>query len=121
MQTTCPRCGASLERVPRSLAGRALFRRVQLCKKCGFRQRDWRVPLEASLTFVLSRYSRCIQCGSYKVRRLSGRDHIDRVSAHPLSLLLGLTMAPLYHCNPCRLQYHDWRPAHPSARTEHKS
>ena len=121
MQTSCPRCGASLDRVPRSLAGRVLFRKVQLCAKCGFRRREWRVPFETALTFTLSRYSRCIQCGSCKVRKLQERDHIDRVSAHPLSMLLGLTMAPLYHCNPCRLQYHDWRPAHPSARTEPKS
>jgi hypothetical protein len=78
------------------------------------------VPFEATLTFVLSRHSRCIQCGSYKVRRLNGRDEIDRVSAHPLSMLLGLTLAPFYHCNPCRLQYHDWRSADPAARTDHK-
>ena len=35
--------------------------------------------------------------------------------------LLALTMAPFYHCNPCRLQYHEWRPVHPSVRTESKS
>jgi uncharacterized protein with PIN domain len=121
MQTSCPRCGAPLERTPRSLVGRALFRKVQLCKKCGYRLREWRVPFEAALTFMLSRYSRCIQCGSYKVRRLTGRDEIDRVSVHPLSMLVGLTLAPFYHCNPCRLQYHDWRAVHPSAKTEPKS
>lgn len=121
MQTTCPRCGAPLDRTPRSLPGRALFRRIQQCKKCGNRLREWRVPFEASFTFALSRYSRCIQCGSYKVRRLTGRDEIDRVSAHPVSMLIGLTMAPFYHCNPCRLQYHDWRAVHPSVRTEPRS
>ncbi len=121
MQTTCPRCGASLDRVPRTWTGRALFRKVQLCKTCGFRLRDWRVPFEASYTFIASRESRCIQCGTFKVRRLSGRDEIDPVSTHPLSLLIGLTMAPYYHCNPCRLQYHDWRPVHLTVRTEPKS
>jgi hypothetical protein len=50
------------------------------------------------------------------VRLLSERDHIDSRSAHPLSVLLGLTFAPFLHCNPCRLQYHDWRAVHPSAR-----
>ena len=121
MHTTCPRCGALLDRTPRPLVGRALFRKVLRCPKCGYRQREWRVPFESTLTFVLSRYSRCVQCGSYKVRRLNGRDQIDRVSVHPLSMLLALTMAPFYHCNPCRLQYHEWRPVHPSARTESKS
>ena len=122
MQTTCPRCGASpLDRIPRSLVGRILFRRVQQCRKCGFTQREWRVPFEEELTFILSRYSRCIRCGSYKVRRLQERDQIDRVSNHPLSMLLGLTLAPFHHCNPCRLQYHDWRPVHPSVRTDPRS
>ncbi len=121
MQTPCPRCGATLERTPRSLAGRVLFRRVLLCQKCGYRQRHWRVPFEASLTFLVSRYSRCIQCGSYRVRRLNARDQIDRVSAHPLSMLLALTLGPFYHCNPCRLQYHDWRSVHPSVRPEPRS
>ncbi len=121
MQTSCPRCGAPLERTPRSVVGRALFRRVQLCRKCGYQLREWRVPLEATLTFILSRYSRCIQCGSYKVRRLNGRDEIDRVSVHPFSMLIALTLAPFYHCNPCRLQYHDWRTVRPAARTEPKS
>ena len=57
----------------------------------------------------------------HPVRQLNGRDQIDRVSVHPLSMLLALTMAPFYHCNPCRLQYHEWRPVHPSVRTESKS
>lgn len=120
MQNTCPRCGASMDRVPRSLAGRAFFRRVLACSKCGVRQRQWRVPFESALTFLVSRYSRCIQCGGYKVRRLQGRDLIDRVSPHPLSVLLALTLAPYYHCNPCRLQYHDWRAVHPSVRADPK-
>jgi hypothetical protein len=58
---------------------------------------------------VFSRYTRCVQCGSTRVRRLPERDRIDRMSSHPLSVLLGLTFAPIYHCNPCRLQYRDWR------------
>ncbi len=32
------------------------------------------------------------------------------MSSHPICLLLALTFAPIYHCNPCRLQYRDWRP-----------
>ena len=88
------------------------------CSKCGYRARTWRLPFEKTATFVFARYSRCIQCGSYRVRRLPGRDRIDSRSTHPLSVLLALTMAPFYHCNPCRLQYHDWRPVNPSAEAE---
>ena len=88
------------------------------CGRCGYRARAWRIPFEKTATFVFARYSRCIQCGSYKVRRLSGRDRIDPSSTHPVSVLLALTRAPFYHCNPCRLQYRDWRPVHPSVRAE---
>jgi hypothetical protein len=76
------------------------------------------MPFEKTTTFVFTRYSRCIQCGSFKVRRLAGRDRIDSISTHPLSVLLSVTMAPFYHCNPCRLQYRDWRPVHPTAAPE---
>ena len=49
-------------------------------------------------------------CGNRRVRRIPARDRIDAMSAHPLSILLGLLGAPIYHCNACRHQYHDWRP-----------
>jgi hypothetical protein len=90
------------------------------CPKCRHVERRWRVPFEREGTFVFSRYSRCIQCGSYRVKRLAGRDRIDTLSAHPLSVIAGLTLAPFHHCNACRLQFHDWRAIHPSSRTEPK-
>ena len=91
------------------------------CPKCGYLVRDWRIPLESTGTYLFSRYSRCIQCGSFRVRRLSGRDRIDGRSGNLLSLLLSLTFAPFYHCNSCRLQYHDWRPVHPTAHADSRS
>lgn len=48
-------------------------------------------------------------CGNTRVRRIPARDRIDAMSAHPLSILFGLMGAPIYHCNACRHQYHDWR------------
>lgn len=48
-------------------------------------------------------------CGNTRVRRIPVRDRIDAMSAHPLSMLFGLLGAPIYHCNACRHQYHDWR------------
>ena len=88
------------------------------CSACTYRARTWRLPFERTATFIFSPYSRCIQCGSYRVKRLRGRDRIDTRSTHPLSFLLSLTGAPFYHCNPCRLQYHDWRPVQPVEQTE---
>jgi len=95
-----------------------MFRKVMKCSTCGYHARAWRLPFDRTTTFVFSRYSRCIQCGSYRVRRLPGRDRIDGRSTHPLSVLLALTLAPFYHCNPCRLQYHDWRSVQPSDQAE---
>jgi uncharacterized protein with PIN domain len=109
MNNSCPRCGAAFARVRRSFVGRALFRKVQICSACGYREREWRVPFASEAAFVFSRYTRCIECGGYRVRRLSERDHIDRMSAHPLSLVFGVVLAPINHCSPCRLQYRDWR------------
>ncbi|MGC4081145.1 MAG: hypothetical protein QM736_03280 [Vicinamibacterales bacterium] len=120
MPSLCPKCNdPALERVRRSLVERLLFRKVLVCAKCGFRKRERRVPFEAELAFVTASHTRCIECGSVRVRRLSRRDGIDRMSAHPLSVLAGLVRAPIYHCNPCRLQYHDWRPLEPSVLREH--
>ncbi|MFN7916254.1 MAG: hypothetical protein U0Q55_13015 [Vicinamibacterales bacterium] len=119
MPPACPNCAAGiLERVPRSFVERFLYRKVLQCGKCGFRTRERRVPFEAEIEFATAAHTRCIQCGNLRVRRLPKRDMIDRMSTHPISLLAGLVRAPIYHCNPCRLQYHDWRPVHPSAMRE---
>lgn len=112
---TCPNChNAALERVHRSFVERLLYRKVQQCGRCGYRQRERRVPFETDLAFALSNHTRCIQCGNPRVRRLPKRDGVDPMSSHPLSVLAGLARAPIYHCNPCRLQYHDWRPVNPA-------
>jgi hypothetical protein len=43
------------------------------------------------------------------LRQLSRRDHIERISWHPLNLLQGLLGGHLYYCARCRLQFYDWR------------
>lgn len=119
MSVSCPNCtNTALERVPRSFLERLLYRKVLQCAKCGYRQTERRIPFETELEFANASHTRCIQCGNLRVRKLPRRDVIDRMSSHPLSVLAGLARAPIYHCNPCRLQYHDWRPVHPSAVRE---
>lgn len=99
-----------MARVPRMGMHRLIYRRVLQCPSCGFRHASRRLPFEATTNFALSLHTRCIQCGNQKVRRLPKRDQIDAMSHHPISLLLGLLFAPIYHCSPCRLQYRDFRP-----------
>ncbi|MGE3958960.1 MAG: hypothetical protein AB7H96_19765 [Vicinamibacterales bacterium] len=101
--------------MPRSFLERLFYRRVQQCARCGHRVRERRVPFESELAYLVSGHTRCIRCGNLRVRRLPKRDGIDAMSAHPLSVLAGLARAPIYHCNPCRLQYHDWRAVLPPA------
>jgi hypothetical protein len=36
-------------------------------------------------------------------------DKVDRMSGNPLRRALGFLGFPLYHCNFCRYQFHDWR------------
>lgn len=121
MSIPCPRCGTGLERVPRSSAERLIYRKVLACSACGYRMHERRVPFHSLAVFVFSRYTHCIECRNPRVRLLPRRDGIDRMSAHPLSLLFSLTLAPIYHCSPCRLQYHDWRRVDPAFQTEARS
>ena len=107
----CPRCHRSLVRTTRTIAQRVFYRRLLHCAACGFEAPDWRLPFKATLRFLFSTHTRCVECGTTRVRRLPARDRIDRMSRHPLSLLGGLLFAPIYHCGRCRLQYRDWRPA----------
>lgn len=119
MSQNCPNCSnTALERIPRSFLERLLYRRVLHCAKCGYRKPERRKPFETEVEFASSPHTRCIQCGNLRVRKLPRRDVIDRMSSHPLSILASLVGSPIYHCNPCRLQYHDWRPVHPSALRE---
>lgn len=80
-----------------------------MCRSCGTRVHVWRIPFEATWAFVSTRQTSCIMCGNPRVKRIPARDRIDAMSVHPLSILFGLLGAPIYHCNACRHQYHDWR------------
>jgi hypothetical protein len=84
------------------------------CVKCGYRVGIAYALLRSNLTFVCSRHTRCIRCGTIEVRRSSRRDRIDSVSNNPLSWLMRFAAAPINRCVRCRLQYFDWR--HPVRR-----
>ena len=110
MSAICPKCSSPLDRQRRSSVERVLYRKLWVCRSCGTRVHAWRIPLEATWLFLSTRYTSCIMCGNTRVRRIPARDRIDAMSAHPVSMLFGLAGAPIYHCNACRHQYHDWRP-----------
>ena len=113
MASGCPKCSFPLDRQRRSLLQRLLFRRLFVCRACGTQIRAWRIPFEGTVRFVASPHTRCIACGQVRVRYLATRDRIDHMSRHPFSLVAALVRAPIYHCNACRHQYHDWRGVNP--------
>jgi DNA-directed RNA polymerase subunit RPC12/RpoP len=118
MSYVCPRCGTELDRQRRSLPGRLLFTRVLACGGCRHVVREWRVPFSTSINFLVSRHTRCIECGNSRVRRQAHKDLIDPMSRHPLSMVQLLALAPIYYCARCRLQYRDWRRLHPVVAQE---
>ena len=109
----CPSCTRSLTRSHRRLLERVIYAETYQCAKCGRRAARLYPGLAVLLTFVFSRYTHCIQCGSKRVQRTSMRHHVEAPSRHPVSRLLGLTGAPLNKCPRCRLQYCDWRTPRP--------
>ena len=61
------------------------------------------------ITYYRGPLARCPQCGTFRLRALAARDHIDRMLKTPMSLLHKMTGGRLYHCRYCRLQFYDRR------------
>jgi len=96
-------------RLRRTPAERILYAAAYGCRNCGKRVRVLDPAVGARFEFAFSRFTLCPSCGTTDVRAHPRRDHVDRVSRHPLSQLMRLSGAPRYHCHACRLRYHDWR------------
>ena len=104
-----------MTRLHRTIVQKVLYSQLLHCRSCGRRVGELRPMVNAKWSFLVSRYTRCIRCGSANVHRVKRRDRIDSVSTNPLSQALRLTGAPLNKCPACRLQYYDCRPLAPDA------
>jgi hypothetical protein len=60
-------------------------------------------------TYYLAKQARCPQCGTYRLRALAERDHIDRMQKGFINMLQRSIGGRLYHCRYCRLQFYDRR------------
>ena len=100
----CVTCGGTLIRVRRSIRERFVFHAVRKCKNCGRRetQDQW-------FLFLFSGTSRCPRCGSFRVEKLRGVDHIDPMYKNPLSYWQKYLGGNLHWCPFCRLQFYDLR------------
>jgi hypothetical protein len=107
----CLSCGGDLVRVRRTLLEKFVYHAVLKCKQCGSREtRDqW-------FLFLFGKKSRCPRCGSFRVEKLRGVDHIDPMYRNPLSRLQKYIGGSLHWCPYCRLQFYDIRKKEPTVR-----
>jgi len=107
----CLTCGGDLMRVRRTFGQKFIYHAILKCKKCGSREtRDqW-------FLFLLGGKSRCPRCGSYRVEKLRGIDHIDAMYKNPLSYFQKFLGGNLHWCPFCRLQFYDLRKKSPSIK-----
>jgi len=99
----CARCN-QLHRLHRRFWQKLIYQAIYECADC-----KARIAEPRRFMFRLSRRPRCPQCGTSHLRQFSGRDRIERMSHHPLSMLQALLGGRLYFCALCRLQFYDWR------------
>ena len=69
-------------------------------------------------TFRKGPEARCPLCGTYRLRALAERDHIDRMYNSLVNLVLRIMGGRLYHCRYCRLQFYDRRRLAPESVTK---
>jgi hypothetical protein len=74
------------------------------CPQCGVRR------VARRYTYYLGEHARCPLCGTFRLRVLAERDHIDRMLKNPVSAVQRMFVGRLYHCRYFRAQFYDRRP-----------
>jgi hypothetical protein len=100
----CSSCGGDLVRVRRKFLQKFAYHAVMFCKSCGRYE-----TLDQWYLFLFGRTSRCPRCGSFKIEKLRGVDHIDPMYKNPISYLQKYFGAQVRWCPFCRLQFYDLR------------
>lgn len=107
----CGTCGGELVRVRRNWRQKFVYHAVLKCRKCNARE-----TLDQWYLFLFGRISRCPRCGSFRVEKLRGVDHIDPMYRNPISYLQKWFGANIHWCPFCRLQFYDVRRRLPTMR-----
>src|SRR5438045_7451423 len=107
----CTDCGGVMIRIRRTFRQKFIYHAVLMCKKCGRReaQDQWYL-------FLFGKKSRCPRCGSYRVEKLRGVDHIDPMYKNPFSYMQKYFGGNLHWCPFCRLQFYDVRKKMPTEK-----
>ena len=98
-------------RVRRAFLEKFVYHAVLKCKNCGSRETH-----DQWYLFLFGRTSRCPRCGSFRVDKLRGVDHIDPMYKNPLSYLQKYFGANVHWCPFCRLQFYDVRARIPAVK-----
>ena len=106
----CRKCGVRLLRVHRTFVERFSYMGIFECPECKYVHRVAR-----RYTYYRGPEARCPLCGTYRLRMLLEKDHIDRMHTGLINLLHRVTGGHLYHCRYCRIQFYDRRPLAPEA------
>ena len=101
----CRTCGERLNRVHRTFAERFFYMGIFKCPQCKEVKR-----IARRYTHYLGEHTRCPLCGTYRLRVLVERDHIDRMLKTPMNVWHRMMGGKLYHCRYCRVQFYDRRP-----------
>jgi rubrerythrin len=83
------------------------------CPQC---KETMRVPRR--YTYRRGPEARCPLCGTYRLRLLAERDHIDRMYTGIMNVLQRITGGRIYHCRYCRVQFYDRRRLAPESVTK---
>src|ERR1700674_353642 len=107
----CGVCGGKMVRVPRTFSQKFAYHAVLKCRTCGAGEKrdQW-------FLFLFGRTSRCPRCGTFRVEKLRGVDHIDPMYRNPFSYLQKWFGAALHWCPYCRLQFYDLRKKLPTPK-----
>jgi hypothetical protein len=57
-------------------------------------------------TYYLDEHTRCPLCGTYRLRALAEKDHIDRMLKTFMNAWHRMRGGRLYHCRYCRVQFY---------------
>ena len=100
----CKTCGERLKRIHRSFAERFFYMGVLEFPQCNEVRR-----IARRYTYYFADQARCPLCGTFRLRMLTQKDHIDRMLKSPVNAWHKMMGGRLYHCRYCRVQFYDKR------------
>ncbi len=93
-----------MTRARRKLWERSIYIEFLRCRAC-----DRRIGQKRLFYNYFDWSPRCPCCGTADLERRTKADRVDRLLCNPFRLLQRLAGGAIYHCEVCRVQFHDLR------------